>query len=165
MLDTVIRPATRDDLRAITEIYNDAVLRTTATFDTEPKTDCEQQSWFDAHDAQHPILVGVFDGRVVGWVSLSRWSDRCAYRETAEVSAYVHPAFRGQGVGGQLMAAIVTEARRLGFHTLIARIAEGNEASLRLCTAVGFESIGVMREVGFKFGRRLNVHLLQKLFT
>jgi phosphinothricin acetyltransferase len=109
--------------------------------------------------------VAIFEFRVVGWVSLSRWSDRCAYRETGEVSAYVHPAFRGQGVGGQLIAAILTEAQRLGFHTLLARIVEGNEASLRLCTAVGFEPVGVMREVGFKFGCRLNVHLLQKLFT
>lgn len=160
-----IRSATLPDLSAITAIYNDAILHTTATFDTEPKTDEEQLAWFKAHDARHPILVAINHGGVVGWASLSRWSDRCAYRDTAEVSTYVHADFRGRGVGKQLMLAIDAEARRVGLHTLLARIVEGNGASVRLCESLGFEHIGVMKEVGYKFGRRLDVSMMQKILV
>jgi phosphinothricin acetyltransferase len=164
MSPPMIRPATADDLPAITEIYNHAILHTTATFDTEPKTDAEQLAWFKAHDERHPILVATMDGKVVGWASLSAWSDRCAYHDTAEVSAYVDAGFRGQGMGRQLMKAIDDAAARLGFHTLIARISEGNVASVRLCEALGYVQTGVMKEVGLKFGRRLDVHILQRFF-
>jgi L-amino acid N-acyltransferase len=76
----IIRPAIADDLPAITAIYNHAILNTTATFDTEPKTEAEQLAWFKAHDERHPVLVATIDGKVVGWASLSAWSDRCAAR-------------------------------------------------------------------------------------
>ena len=165
MNDLLIRPAARSDLPAITAIYNDAILRTTATFDTEPKTDAEQATWFERHGDRHPILVGVSDGRVVGWASLSQWSDRCAYAETAEVSVYVHAEQRGRGIGSRLMTALDAEAQRCGLHTLIARIVQDNQASLRLCEAIGFRHVGVMKEVGFKAGRRLDVHLLQKVYA
>lgn len=148
----------------MTAIYNDAILHTSATLDTQPKTEAEQRAWFEAHDARHPVLVAVLDGAVVGWTSLSRWSDRCAYSETAEVSTYVAEACRGQGIGRQLTAAIDAEARRVGLHTVLARIVQGNEVSLRLSQTFGFEPIGVMKEVGLKFGRRLDVHLMQKVY-
>lgn len=164
MNDIGIRRATRSDLPAITEIYNDAILHTTATFDTQPKTEVEQLAWFEAHDERHPVLVAVLEGQVAGWASLSQWSDRCAYADTAEVSAYVRAQHRGRRIGSQLTAAIDQEARRVGLHTLLARIVEGNEASLRLCTAAGFAPVGTMKEVGCKFGRRLDVHLLQKVY-
>jgi L-amino acid N-acyltransferase YncA len=164
MNDIHIRRATHSDLPAITEIYNDAILHTTATFDTQPKTGVEQLASFEAHDERHPVLVAVLEGQVAGWVSLSRWSDRCAYADTAEVSAYVRAEHRGCRIGSRLMTAIVQEARRVGLHTLLARIVEGNEASLRLCLAAGFVLVGTMKEVGWKFGRRLDVHLLQKVF-
>jgi phosphinothricin acetyltransferase len=160
----VIRRATSADLPAITEIYNDAILHTTATFDTQPKSEADQQAWFDAHDDRHPVLVAVLDDQVVGWASLSAWSDRCAYADTAEISTYVNKAHRGRRIGSQLTAAIDQVARRLGFHTVLARVSQGNEASLRLCAAAGFVPIGIMREVGLKFGRRLDVHLLQKIY-
>ena len=73
-----IRQATAADLGQITEIYNDAVEKTTATFDTEPKTSEEQENWFVKHDASHPILVAEQDGPIVAWASLSQWSDRGA---------------------------------------------------------------------------------------
>jgi L-amino acid N-acyltransferase len=160
----IIRPAIADDLPAITAIYSHAILNTTATFDTEPKTEAEQLAWFKAHDERHPVLVATIDGNVVGWASLSAWSDRCAYRDTAEVSTYVDAGFRCQGIGRQLMESSCAAAERLGFHTLIARIAEGNAASIRLCEALGYVQTGVMKEVGLKFGQRLDVHILQRFF-
>lgn len=159
-----VRPATLDDITAITAIYNEAVLTTVATFDTEPKSEAERAVWFSAHDARHPILVAEIEGEVIGWASLSKWSDRLAYSETAEISLYVHSSRRGQGIGRQLTAAIVAEGAKAGLHTLIARIAAGNEASVRLHRTAGFELIGIMREVGRKFGQLLDIHLMQKIY-
>ncbi|HHV54970.1 MAG TPA: N-acetyltransferase [Firmicutes bacterium] len=156
-----IRPAERADIEAIREIYNDAILNTTATFDSSAKTRAEMERWFEEHDDRHPILVAVVDDRVVGWASLSRWSDRCAYDGTVELSVYVDRAYRGRGVGRSLMTAILQAGRDLGFHTVISRIEGGNSVSLHLHAALGFNLVGVMKEVGYKFGRWLDVAIMQ----
>ena len=158
-----IRNAERADLEALREIYNEAILTTTATFDTEPKSAEERLQWFQSHGERHPILVAVLDGKVVGWASLNVWSDRHAYDETAETSFYVKSEFRGRGIGRKLKEATIEEARRLKFHTLIARVAEGSEESIHLNQSVGFVLVGTMKEVGCKFGRRLDVHIMQKM--
>jgi len=159
-----IRQATLNDLDAITEIYNDAILKTVATFDTEPKTLEEQKSWFASHGPKYPILVAEQDGTIVGWASLSMWSDRCAYSDTAEISLYVEETHRGKGIGKKLLEAILQEGKKAGLHTVIARITAGNDISIRLAQSAGFEHIGVMKEVGRKFGKLLDVHLLQKIY-
>ncbi|MCJ7516022.1 MAG: N-acetyltransferase family protein [Dehalococcoidia bacterium] len=159
-----IRQATAADLGQITEIYNDAVEKTVATFDTEPKTIEEQENWFVNHDASHPILVAEQDGPIVAWASLSQWSDRCAYGDTAEISLYVKEEYRGKGVGKQLMAAVIQQGKTAGLHTLIARIAGNNKISVDLCKSFGFQYIGTMREVGKKFGQLLDVHLMQLIY-
>jgi len=160
----VIRPVQLADLRAITDIYNEAILTTVATFDTEPKSEAERRAWLTAHGPRHPILVAELAGAVVGWASLSQWSDRPAYADTAEISLYVREAYRGQGIGKQLIETIIAEGEKVGLHTVIARIVAGNQVSIRLHEAVGFEPIGVMREVGRKFGRLLDVYLMQKIY-
>lgn len=156
-----VRRATLDDAAAIAEIYNEAILTTTATFDTEPKSVEDRRKWLQAHCDRFPVYVADVVGRVVGWASLSSWSDRCAYGDTAETSFYVHSDFRGQGIGRQLKRTIIQAARELGYFTLIARVAEGSEASLHVNLAEGFRQVGTLRKVGFKFGRRLDVHFLQ----
>ena len=160
-----IRRARTADLPAITEIYNEAIRTTTATFDIEPKTDAEQRHWFEAHGPRHPILVAEVDNKVVGWASLSQWSDRRAYDETAETSSYVKEGYQGRGIGRKLMEAVVAEGQRLGFHSLIARIAEGSDASLHLSEGLGFRLVGVLKEVGRKFGRLLDVYIYQKVYS
>ena len=160
-VNLLLRPATKADIPAIRGIYNDAILNTTSTFDSTPKSMAEMESWFAAHDERHPILVMVADGHVWGWASLSRWSDRAAYDGTAELSVYVHPEHRGQGIGRKLMAAILEEGRRAGLHTVISRIEAGNAASIHLHAAFGFSMVGVMKEVGCKFGRWLDVAIMQ----
>jgi|WetSurMetagenome_2_1015567.scaffolds.fasta_scaffold159116_2 L-amino acid N-acyltransferase len=159
-----IRPAQLVDLDAITEIYNDAILNTRATFDTQPKTRAEQEAWFHAHDAMYPLLVGEVEGVVVGWASISRWSDRCAYAETGEASLYVAAAHRNQGLGKELTRALLAAGQAGGLHTVLVRVAEGSEASLHVAESLGFVRVGRMREVGLKFGRRLDVELLQYLY-
>lgn len=158
-----VRRALRADVPAITAIYNEAVRTTTGTFDTEPKSTAERARWFRQHDARHPVLVAEQEGAVVGWAALSAWSDRPAYDATGEVSVYVAAAHRGGGVGRALLTSLLEAARAERFHTVLARVAEGNEASLRLHVRAGFVRVGVMREVGLKFGRRLDVHLMQAM--
>jgi L-amino acid N-acyltransferase YncA len=160
----IIRKATIDDLPAITEIYNQAILTTTATFDTEPKSLEEQKIWFESHGPKYPVLLAEEDDRVIGWASLSRWSDRCAYSDTAEISLYIYEKERGKGIGRKLLEAIIREGEKAGLHSIIARIAEGNEVSIHLHLSAGFEHIGIMREVGRKFSRFLDVYLMQKIY-
>jgi L-amino acid N-acyltransferase YncA len=160
-----IRRAEVRDLAAIRDIYNHAILHTTATMDTEPKTLAEREAWFARHDDRFGVFVAEREGQVVGWGSLSRWSDRGAYEETAELSFYVHHERRGGGVGRALLVELLATARRANFHVILSRIVEGSDASLHLHRAFGFESIGLMREVGRKFGARHGVHLLQAFLS
>jgi L-amino acid N-acyltransferase len=159
-----IRMAQRKDIPLITKIYNEAILRTTATFDTTPKTLEEQQTWFEDHGAKNPVMVAELDGRVVGWGSLSKWSDRCAYTDTAEISLYIGEEHQGKGIGKNLMKKILEEGDKQGLHVVIARITEGNKVSVTLHESIGFFHIGVMKEVGMKFGKRLDVYLMEKVF-
>jgi L-amino acid N-acyltransferase len=160
-----IRKAVAADLAEITDIYNHAIQHTVATFDTEPKSMEKQQDWFDAHGQQFPLLVAEENGQVIGWGSLSQWSDRCAYSATAEASLYIKEEERGKGTGKALITELLKDGQKAGLHTVIARIVEGNAASIRLCESLGFTNIGTMREVGRKFGKLLDVHMLQKIFT
>ena len=159
-----LRSARREDLDSITEIYNEAIIKTVATFDTEPKTFEDQKKWFDDHESKNPILVAELNGVIVGWASLSKWSDRCAYSDTAEISLYVREEHQGKGIGRHMIEAIIKEGEKTGLHTIIARITEGNESSLHLHRSVGFAPIGTMKEVGTKFGKRLDVFLMQKIY-
>jgi phosphinothricin acetyltransferase len=158
------RHATLDDLGIITNIYNDAIRKTVATFDTKPKTLEEQRVWFNKHGPKNPIMVAEQDGLIIGWASLSTWSDRCAYSDTAEVSLYVIEEHQGKGIGRKLLEAIIEEGQKIGLHTVIARITEGNEVSVHLHKSLGFEHIGIMKEVGRKFGKLLDVYLMQKIY-
>jgi len=158
-----IRPATLADVPAITDIYNEAILTTTASFDIDVKTVGDRTQWFHSHDERHPVLVAVVDDKVVGWASLTRWSDKRAYDDTAETSFFVHSTYRGRGIGRKLKEAIIEEARRLRFHALIARIAETSGESIHLNESAGFVHVGTLKEVGRKFDKLLNVHIMQKI--
>jgi phosphinothricin acetyltransferase len=159
-----IRPAQQTDLEAITEIYNQAILRTTSSFDVDPKSIDEQQEWFAQHDKYFPIFVATLDKVVIGWISLSKWSDRCGYSSTAEVSLYVHEKHRGKGYGRKLLNSTLDMGRKSGIHTIIARIVKDNEISLHLFEQLGFEYVGTIKEVGKKFGELLDVVIMQLIY-
>lgn len=159
------RKARKSDLKAITDIYNEAIETTTATFDTTPKTLKEQQAWFSSHGRRYPIMVAEIEGEIVGWASLSQWSDRCAYSDTAEISLYVRAEHQGKGIGRRLMTGIIEAGGAAGLHAVIARISEGNPASIHLHESAGFSRVGVMREVGRKFGKLLDVHMYQFVYS
>jgi len=160
-----VRLATPDDAEATRAIYNREVSGSTVTFDLVPRTLEAQQAWIAAHSGAHPAVVAVDDvsGEVAGFGSLSAYRDRPAYSTTVEDSVYVHHDWRGHGVGRALLAELVRLATVHGFHSVIARIVGGHEASIRLHESCGFSLVGVEREVGRKFGRWLDVALMQRL--
>ena len=160
-----IRTATDADQEAILDIYNEAVLNTTATFDTDPRTNVRQLEWFRSHKKNHPVLVAEEEGIITGWASLSSWSDKKAYDGTVEVSVYVHSEHRGKGIGKKLLQVITLEGRKLNNHTVISRIAGDNKISLHIHEQLGYRHVGVLREVGYKFGKYIDVYIMQYLYT
>jgi phosphinothricin acetyltransferase len=161
----LVRPATREDCPGILAIYNDAVLNTTASYDYEPRTLEHRLQWFDDHaKGSYPIFVAVDDtGHVVGWSALNRYHDRVGYRFTSENSVYVAADRRGQGLGKLLLKPLIDAARERGLHSIIAVIDAANEVSIRLHAGFGFERVGLFKEVGFKFGRWLDVVYMERL--
>jgi len=157
-----VRAATLRDADDIAAIYNHAVLNTTATFDLDPQTADDRRRWL-ADETTRAALVAEIDGSVCGWSSLVRWSEREAYERTAEASVYVAPSAQRCGLGLSLSAATLDAARRLDLHVVIAQICTENVAGLALAERLGFDRVGVLREVGFKFGRWLDVVVCQRL--
>lgn len=155
---------TLDDLPSILEIYNWAIRETTATFDTEVKSLEQFTIWFNDHGKRHPVIVCKYQNQVVGWGSISRWSDRKAYDTTGEVSFYVLPQYHGKGIGSELLKRIITLGKEQNYKTLLSRIAQGSEASVHLHKKHGFRDIGTMKNAGIKFDRVLDVYFMQYLY-
>lgn len=160
-----LRLGTLDDASDLREIYNREVLETTNTFDIEPRTLEEQESWIAEREGALGVVVAEIDGRVVGFASLSPYRPRAAYRTTVENSVYVDQSARGSGVGRALMEELIDVATRRGFHTIVAHIAGGHEASIGLHHACGFQVVGTEREVGRKFGKWLDVIVMQRMLA
>lgn len=163
MAATIVRLARVSDAEAMAEIYNHEVTTGTATFDLVPRDVEDQRRWITERSGAYPAIVAERDGVVVGFGSLSRYRDRPAYATTVEDSVYVHGGHRGGGVGRAILDDLVARAQDHGFHTIIARIAEGQEPSVALHRACGFELVGVEREIGRKFGRWLDVVVMQRM--
>ena len=163
MDDLVVRLAALDDAEAIRRIYNHEVEHTTHTFDLVPRSLQDQRAWLQEREGALGVLVAELDGRVVGFASLSEYRPRAAYRTSVESSVYVDGALRGRGIGRRLMRELVDVARSRGFHTMLARIAGGHEASIQLHQAAGFTVVGTEREVGRKFGGWLDVVVMQRM--
>jgi phosphinothricin acetyltransferase len=160
-----IRPATYADLPGILEIYNDAVLHTTATYDYEPRTLEQRTQWFEEHQREgYPVFVAQDGaGRIVGWSALNPFHARFGYRFTSENSVYVAADQRGKGIGKLLLPPLIEGGKARGLHAIIAAIDADNEASLRLHARFGFEKVGHFKQTGFKFGRWLDVVYMERL--
>ncbi len=126
-----IRTARESDLPDILEIYNHAVVNTTATFDLEPRSPEAQQAWFLEHVPPYPAIVWEEDGRVLGWASLSPYATRCAYRFAAEASVYVAPDARRAGIGEALLREVIRLGAENGLHTVVGLVTEENAAKPR----------------------------------
>ncbi|GAV21527.1 GNAT family N-acetyltransferase [Carboxydothermus pertinax] len=159
----VIREAKAEDLKEIFAIYNEEVLKGIATFDTEPVEEERQLRWLIERGAKHPVLVGEVEGRIAAWGSLNPYSPRKAYDSTVTESVYVHKDFRGRGYGKKMLFTLLKEARNRGLRAVLALIAAENEGSLKLHYKCGFQKVGELKKVGFKFGRWLDVVILEYL--
>lgn len=160
-----LRLATLHDAEAIRQIYNLEVTTSTATFDLVPRSLEDQRAYQEARSGAHAVLVAVDGGEVCGFGSLSRWRDRPAYATTVEDSVYVHRDHHGKGVGTAILTELVATATGHGFHACMARIVGGHDASIALHRRVGFEVVGTEREVGRKFGRWLDVVLMERMLV
>jgi phosphinothricin acetyltransferase len=159
-----IREATEADLDAIDRIYHFYVLNSDCTMQTEPGSAQERRAWFAARGPL-PVLVAEEAGKVIGWGALVKYHVREGYRFTLENSVYVEQGRHGGGIGRALLEQLLDRARALGAHSVVAKIVATQEPSLKLHTRLGFEEVGRLREVGFKFGRWIDVVFMQRQLT
>ena len=155
-----VRPASLDDLPALTDIYNHYVVNTTITFDLRPFTPEERRAWFDDHAAtgRHRLIVAADrEGALLGYASTSRWRPKAAYDTTVEASVYCHPESIGQGCGTGLYAALFESIGREDVHRIVAGVSLPNPASIKLHERFGFRPVGVFPGVGRKFDKYWDV--------
>jgi phosphinothricin acetyltransferase len=153
--------ANEADLVDINDIYNHYVHRSTCTYQEESEPIEGRRRWLAKHGEKHPVTVAMLDGRVVGWGSLSPYHARSAYRFTVENSVYVHPEFHRRGIGSVILKDLIDRARSAGHRAIIAGIDGEQAASVALHAKFGFQKVGHLKQVGFKFDRWLDVIYMQ----
>lgn len=158
-----VRDAEPGDIEGILAIYNDAVRHTTAIWNETLVDAANRTAWLaERRRVGYPVLVAVDDeGSVLGYASFADWRTWDGYRYTVEHSVYVRADARGGGIGKALMAALIERARAIGKHVMVAGIEAGNVGSIRLHERLGFEEVGLLRQVGTKFGKWLDLAFLQ----
>lgn len=163
----IIRDATETDLPDLRDIFNDAVLNTTAIWMDNVVDLANRQAWFAARAQQgYPILVAEnAAGEVVGYASFGDWRPFDGFCHTVEHSVYIRADQRGKGLGPQLLAALIERAKACDKHVMVAAIESGNAASIRLHQRLGFAITGQMPQVGRKFGRWLDLTFMQLILT
>jgi len=157
-----IRDAQDSDLPELLSIYNDVIATSTAVFTTAPVTLADRREWWQARIALgYPVLVAVDRSTVVGFASFGDFRAWPGYRYTVEHSVHVRADLRGKGIGTHLIQTLIDKARQAGKHVMVAGIDAANSGSIRLHERLGFERVGYLPEVGCKFGRWLDLVLLQ----
>jgi phosphinothricin acetyltransferase len=162
-MPVAIDDAGEHDLPAILAIYNDVIAHSTAVYSETPVTLEDRTNWFRARVGQgYPILVARDAAEVVGYSTFGDFRAWPGYRFTVEHSVHVRADRRGQGIGSQLVAALIPRAQALGKHVIIGGIDADNTASIRMHTRLGFERTAQMKQVGWKFGRWLDLLFMQR---
>ena len=163
---TMIRRAALNDIPELMDIYNDAILHTTATFDTEIKDYANRLTWYQEHTAgSYVIYVYEEAGAIAGYASLSRYRDRKAFDSAVEISIYIHKEHRGHGIGRKLMEETLHFAENCEqIETVISLITSENETSIHLHEKFGFSYCGQIRNAGVKFGKKLSLNAYQIIY-
>jgi len=163
MSTLTIREATSDDAEAIRLIYNHEVENETSTMDLVPRTLETQREWIAARSGAFCAVVAVDSSEtVLGFGALSEYKDRSGYRSTVENSVYVHRDVARRGIGKQILLHLLKTATVSGFHSVIARIEAQSLASRGLHSSCGFELVGIEKQVARKFGKWLDIAVMQK---
>lgn len=147
----------QDDAAAITAIYNEYILHSTISFETEPLTVEAMRDRIAHIAAECPYFVAEEEGVITGYCYAHPWKERAAYGHTFETTVYLSPEYQSKGIGRQLMSRLIDECRRRGYRALIACITGNNEASRTFHARLGFEQVSLFKEVGYKFGQWLDV--------
>lgn len=152
---------------AILDILNHAIVTSTALYDYQPRTLANMTAWFAAKQSGDFPVIGAFDDNntLLGFASYGPFRAFPAYKYTVEHSVYVHHAHRGRGLAKQLMKAAIDAAQAQGKHVMVGAIDAANDISLKLHADLGFERVGTMPQVGFKFGRWLDLALVQRVLV
>ena len=158
-----IRHAEERDAEAIRSIYNYEVEHETATFDLVPRSLEDQLEWQRVRTGAFCVYVAELDGEVVGFGALSPYKERAAYRTSVEDSVYVRRDLGRQGIGRAMLSHLLEAAENGGFHAVMARITTLSEGSIALHEALGFQLVGIERQIGRKFNKWLDVALMQCL--
>ena len=150
---------------AILAIFNDAILTSTALYDYVPRPLSAMDSWFREKEAGRFPVIGLeaADGTLLGFATYGTFRVRPAYKYSIEHSVYVHKAYRGQGVGSQLLTRLIDEAVSQQYHTMVGGIDASNTGSIAFHERLGFVHCGTIREAGFKFGRWLDLAFYQRI--
>ncbi len=163
MSTLMIREATSDDAEAIRLVYNHEVENETSTMDLVPRTLETQREWIAARSGAFCAVVAVdSSGTVLGFGALSEYKDRSGYRSTVENSVYVRRDVARRGIGKQILLHLLETATVSGFHSVIARIEAQSLASRGLHSSCGFELVGIEKQVARKFGKWLDIAVMQK---
>ena len=158
-----VRDATEADLPMILAIYNEVIINTTAVYSEAPVTLEDRRAWWLGRLAQrYPVLVACDAGGVAGFASFGDFRAWPCYRLTVEHSVHVRADCRGQGLGKRLVSELFPRAAALAKHVMIAGVDADNRASIGMHQRLGFERVAHFREVGFKFGRWLDLVFLQR---
>jgi L-amino acid N-acyltransferase len=162
----VVRTAVIDDVGAVTDIYNATVLTSTVAWTDAPDSVESRRAWFDARRAAgHAVVVATVDDDVVGFAAYGDFRDSAkwpGYRFTVEHTIHVADGHRGAGIGEALMNDLVARAASAGLHAMVGGIDADNAGSIRFHRRLGFVEVARMPEVGFKFGRWLDLVLVQR---
>jgi L-amino acid N-acyltransferase YncA len=162
----IVRAAAAADAAAVARIYNHYVAETVVTFEEEPVAAAEMaRRMAEVQAASLPWLVAEREGAVAGYAYATPWRTRRSYRFAAELTVYIAPGLGGRGLGSALYRQLLAAARDRGLHAVMGGIALPNEASVRLHEKLGFEKVAHFREVGFKFGRWVDVGYWQLLLA
>lgn len=163
----LIRDATHADLPGILAIYNEVIATSTAVYAFEPVTLEDRAAWLEARQArQFPVLVAMEADEVLGFASYGDWRGAWAgYKYTVEHSVHIRDGLRGKGIGRQLLQQLINEARQAGLHVMIGGVDADNKASIKFHERLGFAPVAHFNEVGFKFGRWLDLVFMQLLLS
>ena len=143
------------------DIYNDAIKNTTATFDIVEKTHEEMLDWYQHFNKTYPLFVSIENSGVTGYCSLKQFKEKDAYKQTVELSVYIHPNHRKKGLAKALMNHAISYAKTQNHQTIISCITSGNEVSEHLHSSLGFEKVGHFKKVGMKFNEWLDISYYQ----